>query len=338
MQVRRSTKAVAIRLSAYVLAFLAAYLLLVLSQERPLDLSSGVIWTRILTAVVLGMGAGCARIWSSMIEQDSQDSEADQIVMDLRQHKYRDFVLYLRPFTLDSELPQCDLAYSPVPLSPMHWLHGRSEQFEDQLNDAGAKNGISVVSLGRRHETIGAGRIQTTDKDWFGLFTLLAGTARLILLIPATSEGCLREIFWLRGEGLLAKTLFVQPPAGLSEEVVRSAWLQNQTELSGRNLTLPDFDKAGRLIVYDQAGSVIQTVSLRGHVRKKLAHALRAALAVPTTILWPRDYEYETEREATKALLANRWRCNKCGEGNPGDQRRCIFCRTPRASHSAEKG
>jgi hypothetical protein len=145
---------------------------------------------------------------------------------------------------------------------------------------------------------IGAARVETTDEDWFNRFRLLAGQARYVFLIPGVSEGTLREIKWIREQGLLEKTFFLQPPRGDSDHYLTN-WQEARDELAKMGLQLPEFKDSGQAISLANDGRIGKAFELSRDLVKALADLIRSQVPRTDLLLWPTDFPYETDTGKT---------------------------------------
>ncbi len=139
------------------------------------------------------------------------------------------FSFYLRPFksTGRVRIPLRSKMYKRGVLAgPTHGIYdpeiGRTSRYKRYVTFGDFETELAkivetespLVALGRTGEQIGAGRLESNDKDWRKSFKLFAQHARVIFLIPSTHDGTKWEIKRiLNDSGLLLKTIFFIPPS-----------------------------------------------------------------------------------------------------------------------------
>ncbi|MFL5330273.1 MAG: hypothetical protein ACJ8C4_15335 [Gemmataceae bacterium] len=121
-----------------------------------------------------------------------------------------------------------------------------------------------LIALGTPGEHFGAGRILTDDAHWAELVYLLANAAETIYLVPSSRKGVVWEVQWLVKDGLIEKTIFLNPP--------KTEWVPIQTAIARAGVRVPP----EQAVVYrvDSNGKPIHCESLLTEPR-----ALRDQLA-----------------------------------------------------------
>jgi hypothetical protein len=190
------------------------------------------------------------------------------------------FTLYLRPFSSTDRLATQG-GHSPYPDHvDLETIMARSLRRTAPLIALGSPRDIAE----------GAGRVGSSEAEWFDRFQTLAQAAKLIVMIPSAQAGTIREMKFLVEHHLLSRTVFVMPEdvtrelpelARLSYEDTtimpgrsvesnpeahrtnyRAAWLQ-AVESAGRcGLTLPPYAPMGALFNLGMSGMLNRAVPL----------------------------------------------------------------------------
>jgi hypothetical protein len=153
------------------------------------------------------------------------------------------FCLYLRPFTSTGQLPVCTRESSITYKYPAVIGKERTEDKQDHADletllamAMGSKT--PLIALGMPGEQVGAGRIETTERNWKTEFQRLASKATAILVLPSIQPGTLWELHQiLEDERLFLKTGFLIPPCLGSDELQKNAKKAIQ-QLAGVNRAL----------------------------------------------------------------------------------------------------
>lgn len=245
----------------------------VLDKLRPFV--GGPIWV-----AGLGIGFVCAglflrrvyrRVW-----QADRDREALQLLSGLRDGKTasQQFFLYLRAFETTGHLkvPVSMFDFQNLGLLQLH----RSE-LEHVVAQALKKEGL-LVALGHPGESLGAGRIDTSDERWRDDITLLATAAKGILLIPSQHAGTVWEIDHLQRQGLLSKTVFLMPPEARRFNW-QSHWSESRRAMGELGSCLPEYNELGLLFTLGAEGQLrnAEPFSLNSQraIRKSVVKLLR---------------------------------------------------------------
>lgn len=178
-------------------------------------------------------------------EQSARDEFVKQIIRSVQAGMDQSFSLYLRSFVITNRLA------APKVLS----FHSDSTNFRwrDQewlLADA-MEPLLPMVALGSPGEAVGAGRLKTDDADWERVFLVFAEAATLIFLVPGSSPGLATEVADLHSRGLLAKTVFVMPAAGLFSRRTRTRdWESAAAIMAQVGIKLPEYHRRGMVFAY----------------------------------------------------------------------------------------
>ena len=162
------------------------------------------------------------------MQQRERDRVAAEIDRRLADETGVPFTLYLRPFTSTGRvrIPLKSVVFKRGVIAGPGTIYdpqlGGSSRlkryvtfgdFETELADA-VESSAPLVALGRPGEQIGAGRIDTSDKEWRGKFSQLATRAVAIVLVPSVRPGTHDEMdAILSMPEWVTKTLFFVPPS-----------------------------------------------------------------------------------------------------------------------------
>jgi hypothetical protein len=239
-------------------------------------------------SVILGIVVNAIRDIENDRWNELLNKEAERVLQDTVQgNNNKPFTLYLRSFratgTLDTQSGQ----------------QGEALDLETILSKAVSPQ--QFIALGSTYEinTVGAGRIYTSNENWWTTFQSLATKARSIFLTPSLNEGTLREINWLFQQNMFAKTIIIMPPMrkeGDWQTNVYSSttvqlyedrtvdqgplWQAIQQSLAKKpGIQLPDYNPVGMLIKIDNRGKVERraTIDIAGSLMKvrRLRMAIR---------------------------------------------------------------
>ena len=222
-------------------------------------------------------------------EQIRRDEEAELILEHLAKRIHRDFILYLRPFSRDHEMQQANPNSSNYRIFPTYFTEAAQKSLESVLRDS-IGDEIPMLSLGERWQNFGAARIETSDDSWQSIFVLLASRAKMILVVPsASSEGCLEELRFIRKAGFLAKTIFIQPPEGISKGINQETWDLSREKLSLEGFVLGDFRTDGSLSTLKPTGELDKHLFLPKTLDSSIFHLGLTLLEKDLPISWPDD-------------------------------------------------
>jgi len=241
------------------------------------------------TSVVLGFVVNAIRDIENDHWKQLRNREAERLLQDTAEgnNKNKPFTLYLRPFratgTLDTQSGQ----------------QVEALDLETVLSKAVVPR--QFIALGSTYEinTVGAGRIYTSNENWWTTFQSLATKAVTIFLTPSLNEGTSREINWLFEQNMFAKTIIIMPPmpkeGGWQTNVYSSTtvllkedrtidqqpvWQAIRQSLAKEpGIQLPDYNPDGMLIKIDSRGKVekLATIDIAGSLMKvrRLRMAIR---------------------------------------------------------------
>jgi hypothetical protein len=176
-------------------------------------------------------------------ERNTQAAELTQLALAARDErlagKLPPYVLYLRPFATTGRLPW-RLAWEDRKTIEV-FLYGGKFDFESLLGKS-LRDGtppLNVYAIGGSGG-IGADKLSIGNEEWKALFTILAKWAHALVLCPFDRPGTRWEIDEiLKNPELLAKTIFVLPPARrLWGRDLQASWEQSRRRLRER---IPEF-------------------------------------------------------------------------------------------------
>jgi hypothetical protein len=212
----------------------------------------GPIWVTFLGLALVCSGVFLRRLYRRMWQAD-RDSEASQLLSALRGGKAssKDFFLYLRAFETTGHLkvPLFMFDFQNLGLLQLH----RGE-LEHLIGQALKKEGL-LVALGHPGESLGAGRVSTSDELWKDDITLLATAAKGILLVPSSHAGTVWEIDHLQKQGLLSKTVFLMPPESRRFNW-KAHWSESRHAMGELGSWLPEYNELGLLFTLGANGAL----------------------------------------------------------------------------------
>ena len=203
-----------------------------------------VLWE---SSIVLGgLGALAVTMLAEKAEeslQEARDIRSQMLALDVKSGKPSRFFLYLRPFSTDGSFefdqPGKSMWQNMKDAhNPYAGMRDLDYVFENTLRQA-LKSCGPTLGLGRPSGIVGIGHVETSDRDWQNMASLLMSNAEIIWCIPGPQEGTFWEITKILDDpALLKKTIFVVPP-GVSE-LFRSDWRKLQAGLAAIEAKFPD--------------------------------------------------------------------------------------------------
>ena len=183
---------------------------------------------------------------SGKLGQRAYDADAINLFRHIDEGSTRTFFVYLRPFYVTNKLVEAGFF---DPFSPLSILKDTDFYLESQLVKAMKQLG-PIVGLGRPGESLGVGRILTTEYEWKQNVAKLLVTAKIIFCIPSTREGTLWEVSYVIENRYLSKTIFVMPPTptkGVSDRKkfeLADDWSNICTIMNTRSFLFPTYHAA----------------------------------------------------------------------------------------------
>jgi hypothetical protein len=115
--------------------------------------------------------------------------------------------------------------------------------------------------------------------DWEKAVIKIAERSWLVLIFPASTPSCIRELDLLRDNGLLSKTVLFMPPSQTlsikllslltgqipTQSTQADSWEQLRIELLGFGFEFPTYDKKGMLFTPTEAFAINNSISLNNN-------------------------------------------------------------------------
>lgn len=123
---------------------------------------------------------------------------------------------------------------------------------------------LPMIALGPPGDALGAGRLATSEAEWKDLAVFLMDRARMIFIVPGSSEGVLWEIRHLARDHH-AKTRYIMPPVnfhGGDAARAEEHWDNARLPAIPRGIDLPRYDPRGAQLILDANGRVAETLRL----------------------------------------------------------------------------
>lgn len=150
-----------------------------------------------------------------------------------------DLVLYLRGFEQDERITVGQYSFEAI-LAYSLSLTG------------------DLVAIGSKESLLGPAQITAKNSSWQSTVRELATRAKVIVIVPATTEGVRWEIEMLRSEGFFEKTIFVAPPSDDADagNAVSLMWRKLVSDNSFKDLEIPSYLSDGFIFCLDSAGQL----------------------------------------------------------------------------------
>jgi hypothetical protein len=178
-------------------------------------------------------------------QQSDNDAAAARIMAGLRadpQAAVGKFYLYLRAFESTGTLRvPLYLRLRKLSLGLFQPLTSDTESYVSN-----ALRGIApLIAMGLPGEAVGAGRVHAEESGWTGDVLLLMRRAQAILLVPSSRPGTMWEMQTLKDHGLLAKVIFIMPPAARGESDTQARWAAARQALGSLGIESPEHQTRG---------------------------------------------------------------------------------------------
>lgn len=249
----------------------AVVFLAIIGTQTDMDWWPGKIVVCLIAGFCIHM-AQKARLAQLKTIQVERDGAAITVTTNVLNLVPRQFVLFLRPFSITRKLP----VRNPYNSFGFLWPGAVGEPYEIDLESL-LSNAFSsanpLIGLGKPGEAIGAGRLETSDSDWQVEFKKLVFVAQVILVVPAISSGVRWEIDFLKEHDLLTKCIFVMPP-GLGEGFAET-W---QCSIGQLPIEMPPYSSKGMLYSVDSSGRLHTKANLAVKTTRALAARFREVL------------------------------------------------------------
>jgi hypothetical protein len=209
--------------------------------------------------LILVVGRNAASIFyraSKKRRQLKRDIESKAMLKKIDGELDVKFSLYLRSFSDEKKLKRKKSIWWYIflegDLFGLEW-----ESIELKLSSI-VRRSSPMIAIGARGQSLGSGKLQSTDAEWKDLAVRLMKNASLVFLIPSTTEGVLWEIGRLRKYG--DKTVYIMPPsnyyASTTEKEIEKYWSEIGREASKLGLRFPEYSSSGALMSFNEDGSL----------------------------------------------------------------------------------
>jgi hypothetical protein len=151
-------------------------------------------------------------------EQKERDAKASEILEHVRNHHPlpRPLLLYLRPSAEEAQFSWC---IGMIGTWSIGMLENKGSyaaafarrDFEGVIAKIAEPLGNLVTVGGEK--TIGGGRLESTEEEWFKSVKALCDAASVIFVLPARSDGVTKEVKLLNDQKYRRKTIFIMPAA-----------------------------------------------------------------------------------------------------------------------------
>jgi hypothetical protein len=231
--------------------------------KQKLSASSSRIWLPWLAlppALVLGRNAASIFFRAGRKKrQIKRDIKAALLLGRLQEGHRENFSLYLRSFTREENLKRRKGVLWYVMLEGD--IFGIDRETLDLMLSSQVRGSYPMITLGRPGERLGAGRLPSDDAGWKALAFLLMKHAKVVFIVPDTSEGVIWEMKQLKG--FYEKAVYIMPPTKYYQGAAESAekhWDETRREFEGRNIFLPEYSRDGALFMLDGQGRIAEDI------------------------------------------------------------------------------
>lgn len=210
-------------------------------------------WIVALGGGVLGAATGVAVLASlgDLLGQRARDIHAQRVFEAVSAGRTPPpYTLYLRPFASTGAFSQTELSLA----GGAPGAFGAEVELEAQMERAVRPLG-PLIALGQPLEHIGAGRVLVGDDAWQAAVGQLMQNARLIVMLPSSRPGTLREIEMILDTGLIERTVLIDPPniARAVQFNHAGEWARVREVFASRNYDVPRDSRAGLLLFFGTA-------------------------------------------------------------------------------------
>jgi hypothetical protein len=234
---------------AAIVAATAAYVVMAAPDTRAFA------WALIAAILAAAFGATYLSEWGDLYGQRARDIRAAAVFKAVRAGKPAPaYTLYLRPFASTNVISQTDFS-TALGVSPLGVgfgaLSGERVELEEQIERAVRPLG-PLIALGAPLEHFGAGRVPVREDEWQGAIQQLMERAGLIVMLPSSRAGTLKEIGMVLESDLARKTVFLDPPRLGSHRVYDKSkeWASVREAFAQRGYRLPDATRRGALMFF----------------------------------------------------------------------------------------
>ncbi len=230
----------------------------IMGKEKLRATSPRIIFPWLALPLVLIVGRNCASIFyraGRKKRQLERDLKAVLLLDRLQQGYEEPFSLYLRSFSQEEKLKRRKGVWWYLLLEGDFF--GLDRETLELMISSEVRRNYPMIALGRPGEKLGAGRLPSTDADWEALALLLMKQAKVIFIVPSTSDGVIWEMDRLNG--YREKTIYLMPPTKYYHGDAASAenhWRATQHTFIQRGIFLPAYSKKGALFMLNEQGGV----------------------------------------------------------------------------------
>ncbi|MEM7765988.1 MAG: hypothetical protein AAF253_00700 [Pseudomonadota bacterium] len=250
-----------------------------------LGLVIGLVFVSVLAFLIFGAGEGVGATLAAalglialgglalatlerlgeLLEQWSRDLRAQDLLDRIERGKaVPPFVLYLRPFASTDAVQAHDFNYLPKSLPGFGGGNVMAAtvkyELENEIRQASRAIG-PMVALGAPLEHVGAGRILVSDGTWQRAIAGLMDAAALIVLLPSSRAGTAFEVNRILDNGLLGKTVIIDPPNGSTSALDgydhAQEWDDIRDLFAAKGVDLPADDRRGRAYGFTAGGETL---------------------------------------------------------------------------------
>lgn len=194
------------------------------------------------------------------IRQIKRDTKARLMLDRLGQGEKETFSLYLRSFSQEQALKRRKGFWWYVFLEGD--IFGIDRETLDLMIASEVRMDYPMIALGEPGDRLGAGRLPSSDEEWEALVLLLMQHADVILIVPSTSKGVVREMGFLK-KNYQDKTIQIMPPSKYFQADSDDAaqhWQKTRSVFARSGIDLPAYTPEGALFMFDSGGRVTRTV------------------------------------------------------------------------------
>ncbi len=214
------------------------------------ELFTNVGFNQVLGSLMLGAFFYFAlyiHLWNDE-NQRERDLRAYKIFCLLKEGIIHKYCLYLRPFESTGRMTTLRNERE----------FKRSREFIDveAVISEAVEPRMPLIGLGKPGEQVGAGRISSTDENWWSSVKLLIDNAVLIFVLPQQKKGATRkEVEWLLTNRYVDKCIFLMPPNW------ENNWKSVSIEMESLGIKFPKYRSEGLLFTLAQDEDYLKTIT-----------------------------------------------------------------------------
>lgn len=232
-------------------------------RENPRPTSPRLTLSMLALPLVLILGRNAASIFyraGRKKRQIKRDAKALLLLERLQQGHEEPFSLYLRSFSQEGALKRRKGIWWYILIEGD--IFGIDRETIDLMISSEVRHNYPMIAFGRPGDKLGAGRLPATDPEWKALVLLLMKKAKVIFIVPSTSDGVLWEMEQL-SRYHYEKTILVMPPSKYYQGAAEKHWRETLQELVHRGISLPVYDPKGALFLLDAQGQMARACSFK---------------------------------------------------------------------------